>query len=118
MQYRKIKQKKELLETVLRLNSLSVKYMILLEDSEEAYFAMFRIIEKIAKDEFGIAHSKIYNGYNEIRSMTEKITQNVYGIRMTSSKMDDFAGNFSAELIDTVFSDIYSKIVWLCGKRI
>lgn len=116
-QYNRTRHKKELLENVLRLYSLATKYMILLEDSEEAYFAMFRVIEKIAKDEFGIEHGNVDNGFSVTRSMINNLTQNIYGVKFTSNKLDDLAGNFSATLKDMVFSDIYAKIAWFCGRK-
>ena len=67
--------KKELLQNVLRLYSLALKYIILLEDVEESYFAMFRVIEKIVKDEFGSEHATISNGYDDIRNSIKKIAK-------------------------------------------
>ena len=111
-QYRKIKKKKELMENVLRLFSLSRKYNVLFEDSEEAYFAMFRVI-----DEFAIDYRSIDNGYNNVQSMIEKIARDVYGIKLPLNKLKSIAGDFSSNLFDTVFSDIYSKIAWYCEKK-
>lgn len=116
-QYGKIRKKKELLETVLRLYAMAVEYMLLFDDSEEAYFAMFRLIEKIAKDEFGIECTEIDNGYADIRSMTSNIICNSYGIKMPINKLDKIAGDFTATLFETVFSDVYSKIAWFCEKK-
>lgn len=45
-QYKRIRGKKVLLENVLRLYSVALKYMVLLENAEESYFAMFKVIEK------------------------------------------------------------------------
>ena len=36
---------------------------------------------------------------------------------MPLNKIDSFAGNLASELFDKVFSDIYSKIAWFCGKK-
>lgn len=116
-QYNRINQKKELLENTLRLYSLAMKYIVLFGASEDAYFAMFRVIEKIAKDEFSIECGSINSGRNIVRTTINKITQNVYGVKIPSNKLDDLAGKFSSELMDMVFSDIYSKIAWFCGKK-
>ena len=67
-QYGKIRSKKELLKNTLRLYALSVKYDLILEDAEEAYFLNFRIIEKIAKDEFAIEKNSINKGKENTRN--------------------------------------------------
>ena len=116
-QYKKISKKKELLENVLRLNAIAQKYALLLNDGEESYFAMFRIIEKIAKDEFEIEHNTICDGYSNIRSAVANVINNSYGIKIPDNKLDEIARKISAELIENVFSDIYSKIAWFCKKK-
>lgn len=116
-QYKRISRKKELLENVLQLYSLAAKYSVLLEDGEESFFAMFRIVEKIVKDEFGIEYRNIDNGYNDMRDYVKEIITNCYNIKMPLNKIDSFAGNLASELFDKVFSDIYSKIAWFCGKK-
>ena len=116
-QYKRIRGKKELLQNVLRLYSLALKYIILLEDVEESYFAMFRVIEKIVKDESGIEHATISNGYDDIRNSIKKIAQKSYGIKLTSKKLDAISGTISSELFNNVFSDVYSKIAWFCNKK-
>lgn len=117
LQYEKIRKKRELLESVLKLNALATKYALVLEDSEEAYFAWFRVVEKIAKDEYELEHTNIITGYSNIRTMVEKIIHDIYGIKYPSNKLDDLAGKFSAEIKNIVFSDIYSKIAWYCEKK-
>lgn len=117
VQYGRIRTKRELLENTLRLYALAVKYASILDDAEEAYFSNFRIIEKIAKDEFSIEKNTINKGHEDIRNMVKKIILEIYGIKVPENKMDDLSGNLTSEMFDTVFSDIYAKIAWFCTKK-
>lgn len=117
LQYGRIRTKRELLENTLRLYALSVKYVSILDDVEDAYFSNFRIIEKIAKDEFSIEKNSINKGHEDIRNMVKKITQEIYGIKVPTNKLDDLSGNLASEMFDTVFSDIYAKIAWFCTRK-
>lgn len=92
-QYGRIRSKKELLKSTLRLYALSVKYELILDDAEEAYFSHFRIIEKIAKDEFAIEKNSINKGQDNIRDIVKRIIQDNYGIRIPVNKIDDLTGN-------------------------
>ena len=116
-QYKRIRGKKVLLENVLRLYSVALKYMVLLENAEESYFAMFKVIEKIVKDEFKIAHATIPNGYDDINNAIKKITKKSYGVKLTSEKLDSISRTILNELFNTVFSDTYSQIAWFCGEK-
>ena len=116
-QYGRIKSKKELLKNTLRLYALSVKYELILDDAEEAYFSQFRIIEKIAKDEFAIEKNSINKGQDNIRDIVKRIIQDNYGIRIPVNKIDDLTGNMVSYVYDMVFSDVYAKIAWFCAKR-
>ena len=116
-QYRKVRKKRELLENTMRLYSLALKYSDLFEDTEESFFAMFRIIEKIAKDEYEIEKSTIGDGKNEMRVIVKKIISDYYGIKMPPEKIDIFTGKLSKKLINDVFTDIYSKIAWFCKRK-
>lgn len=115
-QYGKIRRKKDLLKNTLRLYALSVKYESILDDAEEAYFSYFRIIEKIAKDEFAIENNSINKGQDNIIDIVKKIIQDSYGIRIPVNKIDDLAGNMVSYVFDMVFSGIYAKIAWFCAR--
>lgn len=116
-QYNRIKGKKELLENTLRMYSLALKYDMLLGDCEESFFVLFGIIEKIAKDEFRIEGKSIDIRKNDMRTTVKKIIENSYGIKMTSEKLDSFAGKLSNKLFDDVFAEVYSTIAWFCKRR-
>lgn len=116
-QYNRIRGKKELLENTLRMYSLALKYDMLLEDYEESFFILFRIIEKIAKDEFKIEGKSIDIRKSDMRTIIKRIIENSYGIKMTSEKLDGFAGKLSNKLFNDVFSEVYSIIAWFCKKK-
>lgn len=116
-QYGRIRSKKELLKNTLRLYALSVKYELILDDAEEAYFSCFRIIEKIAKDEFAIEKNSINKGQDNIIDIVKIVIQDSYGIKIPVNKIDDLTGNMVSYVFDMVFSDIYAKIAWFCAKR-
>lgn len=116
-QYERIRSKKELLENSLRLYTTAEKYILVLEDVEEAFFAYFRILEKIAKSEFGIEGVSIDNGHYEVRIMLQNIIGQKYGIKYPSNKLDDLSGKYASEIFDTIFSDSYAKIAWFCSKH-
>lgn len=116
-QYNRIRRKKVLLENVLRLYAVALKYRVLLEDVEESYFAMFKVIEKIVKDEFKIEHETIPDGYDDINIVIKKTAKKSYGVKLTSERLDSISRTISNELFNTVFSDTYSQIAWFCGKK-
>ena len=116
-QYKSIRRKKELLENTLRMYSLALKYDMLLGDCEESFFILFRIIEKIAKDEFRIEKESIDIRKSDMRTIIKRIIEKSYGIKMTSEKLDSFAGKLSNKLFNDVFSEVYSIIAWFCRKK-
>jgi len=77
----------------------------------------FRILEKIAKSEFGIEGVSIHNGHNEVRIMLQSIIEQKYGIKYPSNKLDDLSGKYASEIFNTIFLDSYAKIAWFCSKR-
>lgn len=116
-QYGQIQGKRELLENTLRLFALAKKHDFMLEDAEEAYFAYFRIVEKIAKDEFSIECGTINRGNEDIKNMIQKIIAESYKIKLSENKINDLSGNFTKSLFADVFSNIYAKIAWFCARK-
>lgn len=116
-QYGKIRSKRALLENTLRLYALATNYSVILGDAEEAFFASFRILEKIAKDEFEIEKKEIGKGVLNVKYLVQKVLEDDYGIKMPVNKIDDLAGNLATDMFNTVFSDIYAKIAWFCARR-
>lgn len=116
-QYKRVRKKKDLLINVLKLYAMSLKFASILSDVENAYFSDFRIIEKIVKDEFGIEKNSINKGADDIKSMLNQTIQGKYGIKMAGNKLDKLSGNYSKQIFDEVFSDIYAKIAWYCTRK-
>ena len=120
--YRKIKGKKALLRDTLHLFYLGTKfnYIFDMRDSEEAFFAYFKILEKVAKDEYK-SEEKSLKEINTKEIYTQEyvddMIQNVYKIESTKEHKEVLYGKIRELVRHELFDGIYHKIIWFAGRH-
>jgi len=115
--YNRIRGKKKLLQSVLQIYAIAVKENYLLnENKEDAFFAFFKIIEIIVKDDFSIEKANIDRGMLYTRRYVEKILTNAYGVSTQEERLNTLCNNLSKELFEGVFENIYHKIMWFLKR--
>ena len=117
--YRRIRKKKELLENALHLYSTAVKLNFLFDEKqcEDAFFAFFKVIEIIVKDDFLIEKNNIERKNDLMQAYVTKILHNIYNIETANEKLLDISGKRGKILFDIVFDGIYHKIIWFSKKH-
>lgn len=116
--YSRIRAKKELLQNVLQMYAVATKENYLLnENKEDAFFAFFKIIEIIVKDDFSIEKVNIDKGTTYTRRYVEQILTNAYGVATQENRLEDLCGNVSGALFEMVFENIYHKIMWFLKRH-
>ena len=116
--YSRVRKKKELLQSVLQMYAVATKENYLLtENKEDAFFAFFKIIEIIVKDDFKIEKANIDKGMSFTRRYVEQILTNAYGVSTQENRLDDLCGNVGGALFEAVFKNIYHKIMWFLKRH-
>lgn len=116
--YCRIRAKKELLQSVLKMYAVATKEDYLLnENKEDAFFAYFKVIEIIVKDDFSIEKVNIDKGTSYTRQYVEKIMTKAYGVSTQENRLEDLCGNIGGVLFEMVFENIYHKIMWFLKRH-
>lgn len=116
--YCRIRGKKELLRNVLKLYAAALKQSYLLDDNtEDAFFTFFKIIEIIVQDEFEMEKIRLDNGVSFRRKSIEKMILNSYGIRTQENRLDELCGIVGKCLYKNLFDNIYHKILWFAKEK-
>lgn len=116
--YSRVRKKKGLLQSVLQMYAVATKENYLLnENKEDAFFAFFKIIEIIVKDDFSIEKANIDKGTSYTRKYVEQILTNAYGVSTQENRLDDLCGNVGSALFEMVFENIYHKIMWFLKRH-
>lgn len=116
--YSRVRAKRELLQKVLQMYAVATKENYLLnENKEDAFFAFFKIIEIIVKDDFSIEKANIDKGTSYTRRYVEQVLTNAYGVFTQENRLDDLCGNVGSALFDMVFENIYHKIMWFLKRH-
>lgn len=116
--YCRVKKKKGLLQSVLQMYAVATKENYLLnENKEDAFFAFFKIIEIIVKDDFLIEKANIDKGMAYTRRYVKQILTSAYGVSTQENRLDDLCGNVGGLLFEMVFENIYHKIMWYLKRH-
>lgn len=116
--YWRVRTKKKLLQSILRIYSIATKENYLLnENKEDAFFSYFKIIEIIVKDDFNIEKNNIDKGGVYTKQYVKQILTKAYGVYSSENHLDDLCGRMGKALFEMVFDNIYHKIMWFLNRH-
>lgn len=117
--YVKIHSKKELMIQCMQLYASAIRLNLLSNylGRDDAFFAFFKIIEIISKDEYSSESPKIQIDKLTLKSCIEEIYLTQFGIVTTQNKLDDIVGCISSTLMETTFEELFHKILFCAHKR-
>lgn len=117
--YNKIHAKKDLMIQCMQLYASAIRLNLLSNylGRDDAFFAFFKIIEIISKDEYSSESQKIRIDKLPLKSCIEEIYLTQFGIVTTQNKLDDIVGCISSTLIEATFEELFHKILFCAHKR-
>lgn len=118
-EYQRIgKKKRRLLNNALKLYSKATQLNFLfdVENADDAFFVFFKIIEMIVQNDFDIEKNNIDKGRDYTEKYVKTILSKSYGIK-NSTKYEELVGEICNRLFNSVFENIYHKIIWFARRN-